>query len=99
MILAVGMLVFCVHELPIRAHVSSSTCSPGCAEVRPQVPIRRAATVIKHVLVIAFFRIFDLLEFIGFDSFYSSSVFKSVGRAEDEICMSIPATANHNSGH
>jgi hypothetical protein len=70
--------------------------SKPCAQVRPQVPIRRIATVIKHVLVIALLNIFGLLKFIGFDLSYS--VFKFVGRTEDEICVRIPA-AKHNSGH
>jgi hypothetical protein len=92
------MSVFSVHVLPIRAHILSSDSPPACAEVRPQVPIRRIATVIKHVLVIAFLHIFCLLKFIGFDLFYFSSVFKFVGRTEDEIRLRIPA-ANHNNGH
>jgi hypothetical protein len=97
--LAVGMLVFSVHVLPIRVHILSSDSSPACAQVRQQAPIRRIATVIKHVLVIAFLHIFGLLKFIGFDLFYFSSVFKFVGRTEDEICVRIPAAARHNSGH
>lgn len=59
------MLVFCVHVLPICVHVSSS----DYAEVRPQTPIRRIATAIKHVLEIVFLHIFGLLKFAGFDSF------------------------------
>jgi hypothetical protein len=62
------MSAFCIHVLPIRAHVSSSD-SPVCAEVLQQAPIRRIATVIKHVLEIVFLHIFGLLEFAGFDSF------------------------------